>query len=62
MGLFGAPKPPAPVPVINTSDAQNRVNEGLVRRLQSGGSNADNTGAAAAATGAPRQPTLTGLN
>lgn len=62
MGLLGAPKPPSPVPVINTTDAANQVNQALTRRLAAGGSNADNTGAGAAATGAPRLPTLTGLN
>lgn len=62
MGLFGAPKPPSPVPVINTSDAQNQVNQALVRKLASGGSNADDTGASGGATGAARLPTLTGLN
>ncbi|HUO21708.1 MAG TPA: hypothetical protein VMU59_04265 [Caulobacteraceae bacterium] len=62
-GLFGsAPKPPAPVPTINTSDAQNRVNNALAQRLASGGTNADQTSAAPAAVGAPRLPTLTGLN
>lgn len=62
MGLFGAPKPPAPVPVINTSDAANRVNSALAARLASGGSNADNTGAGPAPVGGGRLPTLTGLN
>lgn len=62
MELFSTPKVPGPVPVINTTDAQNQVNGALVRRLQAGGSNADNTGAPAAATAAPRAPTLTGLN
>lgn len=61
-GLFGGPKPPSPVPVVNPSDTANRMNDALARRLQAGGSNADTSGAGAAATGAGRMPTLTGLN
>ncbi len=61
-GLFG-PKIPAPVPVVNPADTQNRVNNQLARALQSGGTNADNTsGSAVAAVGGARPPTLTGLN
>lgn len=61
-GLFGGPKPPSPVPVVNPADTANRMNSALARRLQAGGSNADNTGAAAAPTGAGPKPILTGLN
>lgn len=61
-GMFGTPKAPAPVPVINTADAANRVNDALARRLQSGGSNADQTSSQTASVGAARMPTLTGLN
>lgn len=39
-GLFD-PKPPAPIPTVNTSDAANRLNDALERRLQTGGTNAD---------------------
>jgi hypothetical protein len=60
-GLFG-PKPPAPVPTINTANAANRVNTALANRLQSGGTNADQTSNATAAVGGARLPTLTGLN
>lgn len=60
-GLF-APKPPAPLPVVNPADTQNRINSALGRMLQSGGTNADNTSDATAPTGAPRAPSLTGLN
>lgn len=61
-GLFGSPKPPPPVPVINTTDATNRINSALATRLQSGGSNADATSSQSAAVGPARLPTLTGLN
>lgn len=61
-GMFGGPKPPAPVPTINTTDTANQVNTALAARLATGGSNADNTGAPAATTGPARLPTLTGLN
>lgn len=62
--LFG-PKVPAPLPVVNPADTQNRVNNAMTRQLQSGGTNADNTsspGAAAmSAVGGGRMSTLTGL-
>lgn len=61
-GLFGGPKPPAPVPVINTTDASNRINNALAARLQAGGTNADSTSSGAASVGGGRLPTLTGLN
>ena len=61
-GLFGGPKPPSPLPTPNPADTQNRINQGIARQLQAGGTNADstNTGGAAAVGGA-RLPTLTGL-
>lgn len=61
-GIFG-PKVPAPLPVVNPADTQNRVNSELGRQLQSGGTNADNTSApgTVAAVGGARMPTLTGL-
>ena len=31
---MGSPKPPAPVPVINTTDAANRVNSALAASLR----------------------------
>jgi hypothetical protein len=59
--LFG-PKIPAPLPVVNPADTQNRVNNALERQLQAGGTNADNTsGNSVAAVGGARLPTLTGL-
>lgn len=61
-GLFGGPKQPSPVPVVNPNDTANRLNDALARRLQGGGSNADSSGAAPAPTGGARMPTLTGLN
>lgn len=61
-GLFGGPSPPKPLPVVNPADTANRINAGLVRRLQAGGSNADQVSAQTAPTAAPRMPTLTGLN
>lgn len=60
-GLFGV-KPPPAVPVVNTADTANRLNDALARRLQAGGTNADNTSTAAAPTGGAHLPTLTGLN
>lgn len=64
-GLF-APKPPAPIPVVNPADTQNRINNALGRMLQGGGTNADQTSVMGAggvgAVGAARAPTLTGLN
>ena len=65
-GLF-APKVPAPLPVVNPTDTANRMNNDLARRLQAGGTNADNTSAGAgmaglAAVGGARAPTLTGIN
>lgn len=61
-GLFGGPKPPSPVPVVNPSDNANRMNDALARRLAAGGSNADSTSSTIAPTGGGRLPTLTGLN
>jgi hypothetical protein len=61
-GLFGAPKPPSPVPTINTSDAANRVNSALTQRLQNGGSNADSVSTQSGPVGGGRLATLTGLN
>jgi hypothetical protein len=60
-GLFGGPKVPSPLPVVNPADAQNRVNDALLRRLASGGTNADNVANTVAPTAAPHAPTLTGL-
>lgn len=59
-GLF-SPKVPPPVPVVNQSDMQNRMNDAMARQLAAGGVTADNTGAPAASTGPGRLPTLTGL-
>ena len=62
MGLFGA-KPPAPVPIVNPADAQNRMNDALARKLAAGGTNADQTsGNALAPVGASPMGRLTGLN
>lgn len=64
-GLFGSPKIPKPLPVINPADSQNRINDALVRQLASGGTNADNVAPGAGmgtASSAPRQAVLTGLN
>ncbi len=62
-GLFGSPKVPAPVPVVNPADTQNRLNNALARQLASGGSNADQTSSnTLAPVGGARAPTLTGLN
>lgn len=66
-GLFGIKQPslPAPVPVVNEADTQNRINNALEARLQTGGSTADQVSASGglmAPQAAPRQPTLTGLN
>lgn len=61
--MFKAPSAAAPVP--DTGDAQNMVNSALVRRLQSGGTNADNIApgpAPNAPQAAARLPTLTGLS
>ena len=60
-GLFGGPKPPPPVPVVNPSDTANRLNDALARRLQGGGTNADMTSNQVAPTGGGRMPSLTGL-
>jgi hypothetical protein len=60
-GLFN-PKVPAPLPVINPADTQNRINDALGRMLQAGGTNADTTSTATAPVGGARMPTLTGLN
>ena len=60
-GLFG-PKPPTPLPVVNPADTANRLNSGMVRMLQAGGTNADSTNMGGAAPTAPRVPMLTGLN
>jgi hypothetical protein len=32
-GIFGGPKPPKPLPVVNPADTQNRLNDALARRL-----------------------------
>lgn len=62
-GLFGAPKVPAPLPVVNPADTQNRLNDALTRELQNGGSNADNTSPNTfAPTAGPHLSRLTGLN
>lgn len=61
-GMFGGPKPPPVLPVVNPSDTANRMNDALARRLAAGGSNADNTSSSMAPTGGARLPTLTGLN
>ncbi len=63
MTLFGGPKVPAPVPVVNPADTQNRLNDALARKLQGGGSNADQTsGNVIAPVGAGPMGRLTGLN
>jgi hypothetical protein len=59
--LFGGQKQPV-VPVVNPADTQNRINDALARRLQAGGSNADQTSSQTAPTGPGHLPTLTGLN
>lgn len=59
--LFGG-KPPAPLPVVNPADTQNRLNSALTRRLQAGGTNADQVSNTVAPTGQARMPTLTGLS
>lgn len=60
--LFG-PKPPNPIPVVDPGQTQNRMNEGLSRMLQGGGSNADLLpGGSVGPVGAPSLPTLTGLS
>lgn len=61
-GLFGGPKQPSPVPVVNPADTANRLGDAMARRLQTGGSNADNSGAGPAPVGGGKMPTLTGLN
>lgn len=61
-GLFGGPKVPGPLPVVNPEDTANRLNSAMARKLQSGGSNADNVSNQIAPTAGPRMPTLTGLN
>lgn len=62
-GIFGSkPKTPTPLPVVLPSDVANRINSALARRLQAGGSNADQTSSQAAPTGGGHMPTLTGLN
>ena len=62
-GLFGSPKVPPPVPVVNPADTQNRMNNAMARALAAGGTNANNTSNnALAPVGAARPPTLTGLN
>ncbi|HEV2530945.1 hypothetical protein [Phenylobacterium sp.] len=61
-GLFGGPKVPSPLPVVNPADTANRLNSALARRLQAGGTNADNVSAETAPTAGARLPTLTGLN
>lgn len=61
--MFKAPPPQSPVPDVG--DAQNMVSSALVRRLQSGGSNADNVAPGPnlnAPQAAARLPTLTGLS
>lgn len=61
-GLFGSPKTPPLVPVVNPADTQNRLNNAMARSLASGGSNADNTSNnVMAPVGGARPPTLTGL-
>lgn len=68
-GLFG-PKPPTPLPVVNPGDTANRINSGMARMLQAGGTNADSvtggsSGGSSGGSGspsAPRLPMLTGLN
>lgn len=60
--LFSGPKVPEPIPVVNPADTQNRLNNALARRLAGGGTNADTNNSTAAVVGAPRLPTLTGLN
>ncbi len=59
-GLFSGP--PKPLPVVNPGDVQNRLNDALARRLQSGGTNADTVSNTVAPTGGAVKPTLTGLN
>jgi hypothetical protein len=64
--LFGGPKVPKPLPVVNPADTANRLNDAMARQLQAGGTNADATsgvggGGAMAAVGGARLPTLTGL-
>lgn len=61
--LFRAPHAPAPIPVVNPADTQNRLNSALAQRLASGGSNADQTSSNTfAPVGGARAPMLTGLN
>jgi hypothetical protein len=61
-GLFGGPDPPKPLPVVNPADTANRAGAALQRRLQAGGTNADQVSQQMAPLASPRQPTLTGLN
>lgn len=61
-GLFGGAKPPAPLPVVNPADTANRLNDALAKRLQGGGTNADNVSNTVAPMPGSRMPTLTGLN
>lgn len=62
-GLFDPPHMQTQA-VPNPADLQNRQNDALVRRLASGGSNADQLSPAPGAGAATpaRQPSLTGIN
>jgi hypothetical protein len=60
-GLFGGPKIPAPVPVVNPADSQNRLNDQLAAKLSQGGTNADVIGNQVAPMPMSRPATLTGI-
>ncbi len=64
-GLFDSPKPPAPTPVVDPAQTQNRVNDALAKKLAGGGSNSTSLASqwmSGSTTGGGRAPNLTGLN
>lgn len=60
-GLFGGPKIPSPLPVVNQSDIANRMNDAMSRKLSSGGTNSATVANQVAPTGGAHLATLTGL-